>query len=308
MTNEPQDSGTTGGKRQAAWYYNRGDERVGPISSRELKSLADFGDMTPETLIWREGLKEWVPAKKVKGLFAAGSDVLSALERGKTDPDAAAGQSPEHLASDGKDSRAHDESGIYGVGALPHATPSLQPEAFAGPRRELVFGGSFTPIIALLPDERVLDEFEAGLWDLGLLGSLFRYKRRLVLTTHRLFRFDKKIIDNILEIVWLRSVKSVVVGQTVNGLQMALGILIALGGAVQIFAGLLDNDLMVRMSSGVFALGVGVALVILSRRKVMLVSTGEDKTGMKLVRIRAEESKRFADKIFAALADLSAGR
>ncbi len=88
MTDSSQDVGTTHKTSDTIWHYSRGDERVGPISSRELKSLADAGDITRETLIWREGLTEWVEARKVKGLFAeattiglAESDVLDALAR-----------------------------------------------------------------------------------------------------------------------------------------------------------------------------------------------------------------------------------
>ncbi len=90
MTNDSQRVGTTGKKPDAAWYYSRGDERMGPISSRELKSLVEAGHITEETLVWRQGFKDWVPARKVKGLLPeettvplAESDVLDALARGE---------------------------------------------------------------------------------------------------------------------------------------------------------------------------------------------------------------------------------
>lgn len=86
MANNMQETGRAGKNPDATWYYSRGDERVGPITSRDLKALAEAGDVTPETLIWRQGLKDWVPALKVKGLFPAETesaraerDVLAAL-------------------------------------------------------------------------------------------------------------------------------------------------------------------------------------------------------------------------------------
>jgi len=88
VTDSVQNAGPAQQKPNAVWYYSRGDERVGPIRSRELKSLAESGDILPETLVWKQGLKDWVPARKVNGLFAeartmalAEDDVLEALAR-----------------------------------------------------------------------------------------------------------------------------------------------------------------------------------------------------------------------------------
>lgn len=53
------------------WYYGRDDEQHGPVSSQELKKLANTGQLRSTDLVWKEGLEEWVPATKVKGLFLA---------------------------------------------------------------------------------------------------------------------------------------------------------------------------------------------------------------------------------------------
>jgi hypothetical protein len=53
------------------WYFQEGDERFGPISPAALKQLADSGRIKPDTLIWKDGLPSWAPAKSVKGLFSA---------------------------------------------------------------------------------------------------------------------------------------------------------------------------------------------------------------------------------------------
>ncbi len=181
----------------------------------------------------------------------------------------------------------------------------------AGLGGEVEFEGAFTPSIAMLPGERVLDVFAAGLWDLGILGWLFGFKRRLVLTTHRLFRFDKQIIDNTLDMVWLRAVKLVVVGQIVNGTQFATGVAAMLVGFVNLIyliaTGFGERGSLFRyaqLPTAIFMLVIGAAFVILARRKVMLVSTGQDKVGLRLHRIRSAESKRFADGVFSALAAL----
>ena len=60
------------------WYYKTESEQVktGPISDRELKQLAVDARIGPNDYVWREGLRDWVYASKVKGLF--GSTSLSA--------------------------------------------------------------------------------------------------------------------------------------------------------------------------------------------------------------------------------------
>ncbi len=59
------------------WLYEKNNLRRGPVASGELKKLADAGEITPETPIWREGLAEWVKAGAVRGLFAAATPVAA---------------------------------------------------------------------------------------------------------------------------------------------------------------------------------------------------------------------------------------
>ena len=51
------------------WYWTEKDRRRGPCSGRELKELLANGRMQPMTLVWKQGLSEWVAAKTVKNLF-----------------------------------------------------------------------------------------------------------------------------------------------------------------------------------------------------------------------------------------------
>jgi uncharacterized membrane protein YhaH (DUF805 family) len=46
----------------AEWYYAQGQERKGPVDEGALRALADAGVVTPETLVWREGMADWEPA------------------------------------------------------------------------------------------------------------------------------------------------------------------------------------------------------------------------------------------------------
>ena len=53
------------------WYYAVGDAEKGPVSSKELKSLVDSGQLSPEDQVWKEGMAEWVAGKTIPNLFSA---------------------------------------------------------------------------------------------------------------------------------------------------------------------------------------------------------------------------------------------
>jgi hypothetical protein len=50
------------------WYYANGNEKVGPISSADLKQLAADGTLLPTDNVWRSDWSEWRTASSVKGL------------------------------------------------------------------------------------------------------------------------------------------------------------------------------------------------------------------------------------------------
>ncbi len=71
------------------WYFARGNKQSGPVSSADLKRLADAGEIRPDDLVWREGLAEWALARNVRGLFADESPAAAgafAAEAGKVMP------------------------------------------------------------------------------------------------------------------------------------------------------------------------------------------------------------------------------
>jgi len=55
---------------QNEWFYENGGQRHGPVSPPQRKTLATKGTVTPATLVWKEGLPQWTPAKAIRGLFA----------------------------------------------------------------------------------------------------------------------------------------------------------------------------------------------------------------------------------------------
>lgn len=49
------------------WYYAEEGKSVGPITEEQLKALATDGTISQETLVWRNGMAEWLPYGKVMG-------------------------------------------------------------------------------------------------------------------------------------------------------------------------------------------------------------------------------------------------
>ena len=43
------------------WYYARGEERMGPVDEAQIVALASTGQITAQTLVWREGMADWLP-------------------------------------------------------------------------------------------------------------------------------------------------------------------------------------------------------------------------------------------------------
>lgn len=57
------------------WYIKVDDQKKGPYSIQELKF---HPRMTPDTLVWKEGFKNWIPARKVaelKSLFEDSEEI-----------------------------------------------------------------------------------------------------------------------------------------------------------------------------------------------------------------------------------------
>ena len=47
------------------WYYADGKRKVGPISEEELKSLVKSKKINMETMVWRQGMKDWKELGKI---------------------------------------------------------------------------------------------------------------------------------------------------------------------------------------------------------------------------------------------------
>jgi hypothetical protein len=51
------------------WLLNIGGKIRGPFDAARIRALAEAGELRPSDLMWRSGMKSWVPAQEVKGVF-----------------------------------------------------------------------------------------------------------------------------------------------------------------------------------------------------------------------------------------------
>ena len=52
----------------AQWYYGSQAGQTGPVEDHEIRALIAAGSIVPETLVWRDGMKDWMPLSSVPEL------------------------------------------------------------------------------------------------------------------------------------------------------------------------------------------------------------------------------------------------
>jgi TM2 domain-containing membrane protein YozV len=69
------------------WYYSHDGQRLGPVSSEQLKELAAVGKLGPDDLVWKEGMDNWVAAGKVKKLLPPTTGAVAPVRTPARDAD-----------------------------------------------------------------------------------------------------------------------------------------------------------------------------------------------------------------------------
>ena len=60
--------------RDTHWHYSKNGAEIGPVTYEQLKAMADNGQLGPDDLIWKSGMRDWKRAGSLKGLFAEPSN------------------------------------------------------------------------------------------------------------------------------------------------------------------------------------------------------------------------------------------
>lgn len=146
---------------QIEWYYAKDDQPCGPVSAAELKHFAEQGQLREETLVWREGMGEWIPAGKVKGLFESRGEPASRSDTPvRGDSPAQASAKPPVAAAE---MPVRPAPPVFEPTVSPAAAPAAAPTPEPAPRR---------PIAA--PARALVDESAPLRHPLDVLSSLAR--------------------------------------------------------------------------------------------------------------------------------------
>jgi len=55
--------------QESVWYYSVNGVQAGPVTFAQLQAQASPGHLSSDDLVWKEGMKEWVPGSTVPGLL-----------------------------------------------------------------------------------------------------------------------------------------------------------------------------------------------------------------------------------------------
>lgn len=73
----------------AGWYYAVGTEQYGPVSLLDLRGVMAAGKITPNDLVWKDGLVDWTPFRDVPELWATiGSGTAEPVSSARATDDA----------------------------------------------------------------------------------------------------------------------------------------------------------------------------------------------------------------------------
>ena len=51
------------------WYFAQTGQQFGPVAWSELRRMATGGELSPDDLVWHQGMANWAPAGWVEGLL-----------------------------------------------------------------------------------------------------------------------------------------------------------------------------------------------------------------------------------------------
>lgn len=66
------------------WYVSVEGQQHGPYSSEQLVEFTGTGNITRESMVWAEGMAEWLPAAQIEGLFPPEAAAAPVLVRSAT--------------------------------------------------------------------------------------------------------------------------------------------------------------------------------------------------------------------------------
>ena len=149
--------------------------------------------------------------------------------------------------------------------------------------------GAIIPSPALLENEKVLGEFSASFWDAGIIGSILRYKEKIIVTTHRIFYYSTRITGERLRLLFIEKAEGVKIESIyrVGFLLIGAGVLLLSifapqpSSKVGMFGQAVTSDGM-PWYGRLFGIFIAVILILLARKTALIVATGNEKDSIEL--------------------------
>ena len=64
------------------WYYAVGGRQQGPVDDAQLDAMLQSGQINQDTLIWRDGMANWLPLRQARPSAGAPPSVAPAADAG----------------------------------------------------------------------------------------------------------------------------------------------------------------------------------------------------------------------------------
>lgn len=118
------------------WYYAKHGKQEGPIPEQALCEMLARGEVTPEDLVWKEGMRVWTPAGEVAELAPRTDEGIPVVAGGMSQKDAllevpqsesTAGAGPEGTSSPPPPTEPPAEQGVRPVEPPVPGKPYLIP-------------------------------------------------------------------------------------------------------------------------------------------------------------------------------------
>jgi len=151
------------------WYYaSKNNEHQGPVDAATLRGKLERGELTTNTLVWREGMAEWQPLSAVEAQLATAIPPIP-------DVDASAAHAPDTVAGTAAPQANPDHT------ASPYTAPasvlSVDDDKVASAGGEIVYAGFWKRAAANMIDGLIINTVStilllilAPLFGIGLLG------------------------------------------------------------------------------------------------------------------------------------------
>ncbi len=68
------------------WFYAKDNQKIGPLPESKIRDLLEHGTLAKDSLVWTEGMNDWLPAIDVSSLTGSAEETAICVVSGKRMP------------------------------------------------------------------------------------------------------------------------------------------------------------------------------------------------------------------------------